>query len=81
MIPRIIVFVLVMAAIYIGWRAIRRGLRDYFATSDNAARERQKLEARRPDVVDLERDPETGIYKPGSRPPGPGRGPDETPGS
>jgi hypothetical protein len=74
MLPRIAVFLLVMGAIWFGWRAIRRNFRDYFNSADADARERHRLEAKRPDVVDLERDPETGVYKPGPKA-GPGEGP------
>ncbi|HUV32032.1 MAG TPA: hypothetical protein VMW31_00550 [Devosiaceae bacterium] len=80
MLARIIVFVLVFAAIYFGWRAITRNFRDYFRGADEAARERHRLEARRPDVVDLERDPETGVFKPGGKD-GPDGGPKDKPGS
>jgi cytochrome c-type biogenesis protein CcmH/NrfG len=82
MIARIVVFLLIMAAIYIGYILIRRGFRQYFENADTEARERHKLEARRDGVVELERDPDTGVYKPNPPPgAGPGRGPEEPPGS
>lgn len=82
MIARIVVFLVIMAAIFVGYVLIRRGFRQYFDNADKQARERHKLEARRGDVVDLERDPDTGVYKPNPPPgAGPGRGPEEPPGS
>jgi hypothetical protein len=65
MLARLIVFAVIMAILWFGWRAIRRGFADYFDSADKRARERHRLEAKRGDVVDLERDPETGVFRPG----------------
>lgn len=61
MFARIVVFAIVMALLWYGWRLISRRLENRNAGSGP----RKRLGEKRDDVVDLERDPETGVYRPG----------------
>lgn len=76
MLARLVVIVIVLAAVFYGWRALVR-FRD---KRDDDSGERRRLKSSATDALELERDPETGVYKPGP----PGRsgsgGPKDTPG-
>jgi hypothetical protein len=60
---RVIVVVVVVAVIYQGLRSIWRDWTSHFREEDQARKARDQREARRPDVVELERD-QDGVYRP-----------------
>lgn len=68
-----LVFLIVVVLVVIGLRTIVRDWRRQFAAEDKAAQERRRAqlernraEAKRPDVIDLKRG-EDGVYRPGDR--------------
>ena len=61
---RILVFAIVIGAVYLGIRRIANDWRAGFKRMDEAARERDLRERQRGDVIDLTPD-EDGVYRPG----------------
>ena len=61
---RIITFVIVIAAIVYGIRAIRRNINDYFTDVDKDKLKRDREDRKRSDIVDLRRDPKDGVFRP-----------------
>jgi hypothetical protein len=61
---RILIFVLVFGAIFLGARRIWRDWRNQFKAVDQARRERDLRERKRPDVIELKRNKD-GVYRPG----------------
>lgn len=64
---RIITFVIVIAAIVYGIRAIRRNINDYFTGVDKDKLKRDREDRKRSDIVDLRRDPKDGVFRPGDK--------------
>lgn len=63
---RVIVVVVVVAVIYQGLRSIWRDWTSHFKSEDEAKKARDQREAKRADVVELERD-QDGVYRPRAR--------------
>lgn len=61
---RLIIYVVIFAAIYFGLRRIWRDWKGHFAGLDRARHERDLRERARPDVIELKRD-QDGVYRPG----------------
>ncbi|MCZ4271348.1 hypothetical protein [Maritalea porphyrae] len=62
---RVITFVIIIAAIIYGVRAIRRNVMDYFDEADKDKLKRDRKDRKRSDIVDLRRDPKDGVFRPG----------------
>ena len=62
LILRVIIYVAILAAIYFGVRKIWRDWSGHFRTIDEARRQRDLSERKRPDVIDLERGHD-GVYR------------------
>lgn len=76
MLARLIVIAIVFAAVFYGWRLFLR----YRDKRGEESGERRRLESRATEAVELERDPETGVYKPGASGRSGSGGPKDTPG-
>lgn len=63
---RIVIFLLVAGAIFLGARRIWRDWKNQFKAVDKAARDRDLRERQRPDVIELKRNKD-GIFRPGER--------------
>jgi hypothetical protein len=61
MIARLVVIAIVFLAVFYGWRALVR----FRGKRDDDAGERRRLKSSATDALELERDPKTGVYKPG----------------
>jgi hypothetical protein len=61
---RILIFLLIFGAIFLGARRIWRDWRNQFKAVDKATRERDLRERKRPDVIELKRNKD-GVYRPG----------------
>ncbi|MCB1517172.1 MAG: hypothetical protein KDJ19_06105 [Hyphomicrobiaceae bacterium] len=61
---RILIYVLVFAAIWFGVRRIWSDWQNKFRADDEAQHQRDLHERKRPDVVDLKRDKD-GVFRPG----------------
>jgi hypothetical protein len=61
---RIIIFAVLGLAIYLGVRRIWRDWKGQFKAVDQARRERDLRERKRPDVIELKRNKD-GVYRPG----------------
>jgi hypothetical protein len=59
---RVVIFVVIVAALYFGIRSIIRDWRGRFRELDKKARERDLRERQRPDVIDLKRD-DDGVFR------------------
>lgn len=64
MILRLLIFAVIIGAIYLGIRSILRDWKKRFQDLDKQARERDLKERKRPDVLELKRDKD-GVYRPG----------------
>jgi len=62
---RIITFVIIIAIIVYGVRAISRNVNDYFSDIDKDKLKRDRQDRKRSDIVDLTRDPKDGVFRPG----------------
>lgn len=63
---RVITFVIIIAAIIYGVRAIRQNFVDYFNEADKDKLKRDRKDRKRSDIVDLTRDPKDGVFRPGN---------------
>lgn len=61
---RIVIFLIIAGAIFLGARRIWRDWRGQFKAVDKARRERDLRERKRPDVIELKRNKD-GVYRPG----------------
>jgi len=77
MFARLLVIAVVFAAVYYGWRGLVR----FRAKRDDAGGERRRLKSSATEALELERDPETGVYKPGAPDRSGSGGPKDTPGN
>ncbi len=66
MLLRILLYALIIGAIYFGIRRILKDWREKFAADDAARRQRDLDERKRPDVVELKKDKD-GVFRPGPR--------------
>jgi len=62
---RVLTFVVIIAAIVYGVRAIRRNINDYFSDVDKDKLKRDRQDRNRSDIVDLTKDPKDGVFRPG----------------
>jgi hypothetical protein len=60
---RIIIYAAIIAFVYFGVKRLWRDLTAQFRADDNAKRQRDLKDRRRPDVIDLKRDAD-GVYRP-----------------
>lgn len=63
---RLLVYAIIIGAIYFGVRSIINDWKKKFKADDAAVRERDLKEGKRPDVVELKRDKD-GVFRPGSK--------------
>lgn len=63
---RIVIFAIIGLAIFLGARRIWRDWTGQFKAVDQARRDRDLRERKRPDVIDLKRNKD-GVYRPGGR--------------
>ena len=66
MLLRLLIYAIIIGAIYIGIRRIIKDWQARFKQEDNAAHERDLRERERPDVIDLSPDKD-GVYRPGGK--------------
>ncbi|WP_027833595.1 hypothetical protein [Maritalea myrionectae] len=64
MLLRIAVFVLLVVLVYYGIRSIRDNINRHFKDIDEQKKARDQSDRARGNIVDLERDKKTGVYKP-----------------
>ncbi|AVX05225.1 hypothetical protein MXMO3_02714 [Maritalea myrionectae] len=64
MLLRIAVFVLLVVLVYYGIRSIRDNFNRHFKDIDEQKKARDQSDRARGNIVDLERDKKTGVYKP-----------------
>ena len=63
---RVLVYAIIVGAIYFGLRRIINDWKAQFRSDDKARHERDIREGQRPDVVELKRDKD-GVFRPGER--------------
>lgn len=63
---RLLVYAIIIGAIYFGIRSIINDWKKKFKADDTATRERDLKESKRPDVVELKRDKD-GVFRPGEK--------------
>jgi predicted Holliday junction resolvase-like endonuclease len=61
---RIAVFVLLVVLVYYGIKSIRENFRQHFKDIDEQKKARDQSDRARGNIVDLEKDQKTGVYKP-----------------
>lgn len=64
MVLRIAVFILLVLLVYYGIKSIRDNFNQHFKDVDEQKKARDKSDRARGNIVDLERDKKTGVFRP-----------------